>query len=108
VKRRHVSALVSGYGAGEQQVLFLRREHPLRMPLGLLEQILAKAKQVVKPMYSRWDARAWRASRDHQDGCSHFRASATKGERRAKLLYIRSQYDHVIPLLLRVTRLKPV
>jgi hypothetical protein len=38
----------------------------------------------------------------------------TKGERRAKLLYIRSQYDHmaivtskkVIPLLLRVTRLK--
>jgi hypothetical protein len=40
----------------------------------------------------------------------------TKNERRAKLLYIRSQYDHyamvtsrkVIPLLLRVTRLKPV
>jgi hypothetical protein len=40
----------------------------------------------------------------------------TKGERRAKLLYVRSQYDHmrivtsrkVIPLLLRVTRLKPV
>ncbi len=40
----------------------------------------------------------------------------TKGERRAKLLYIRSQYDHmaivtsrkVIPLLLRVTRLKPL
>jgi hypothetical protein len=38
----------------------------------------------------------------------------TKGERRAKLLYIRSQYEHmsivtsqkVIPLLLRVTRLK--
>jgi hypothetical protein len=40
----------------------------------------------------------------------------TKAERRAKLLYVRSQYDHmrivtskkVIPLLLRVTRLKPV
>ncbi|MBA2544549.1 MAG: hypothetical protein H0V17_33205 [Deltaproteobacteria bacterium] len=40
----------------------------------------------------------------------------TKGERRAKLLYVRSQYDHmaivtsrkVIPLLLRVTRLKPL
>jgi hypothetical protein len=40
----------------------------------------------------------------------------TKAERRAKLLYVRSQYDHmsivtsqkVIPLLLRVTRLKPL
>lgn len=40
----------------------------------------------------------------------------TKAERRAKLLYVRSQYDHyamitnrkVIPLLLRLTRLKPV
>jgi hypothetical protein len=40
----------------------------------------------------------------------------TKRERRAKLLYVRSQYDHmaivtsrkVIPLLLRVTRLKPL
>jgi hypothetical protein len=40
----------------------------------------------------------------------------TKEERRAKLLYIRSQYDHyamiknkkVIPLLLRLTRLKQV
>lgn len=40
----------------------------------------------------------------------------SKPERRAKLLYIRSQYDHmaivtsrkVIPLLLRVTRLKPL
>ena len=40
----------------------------------------------------------------------------SKAERRAKLLYIRSQYDHmaivtsrkVIPLLLRVTRLKPL
>lgn len=40
----------------------------------------------------------------------------TKAERRAKLLYVHSQYDHmaivnskkVIPLLLRVTRLKPL
>ena len=40
----------------------------------------------------------------------------SKAERRAKLLYVRSQYDHmaivtsrkVIPLLLRVTRLKPL
>jgi hypothetical protein len=37
-------------GTGEQQVLFLGHEQPFRMPLGLLEQLLARAKEVVKPM----------------------------------------------------------
>lgn len=32
---------------GERQVRFLARDHPLRIPLELLEQIIAKAKDVV-------------------------------------------------------------
>lgn len=35
-------------GAGEQQFLFLGQQ-PFRIPLELLEQILARAKEVVKP-----------------------------------------------------------
>lgn len=36
--------------AGEQQVLFFERKGRVRMPLVLLEQIIAKAKDVVKPV----------------------------------------------------------
>lgn len=35
---------------GEQQVVLLGHEQSLRMPLELLERILARAKEVVKPM----------------------------------------------------------
>lgn len=35
-------------GTGEQQVLLLNHEHPFRMPLELLERLLAKARKVVR------------------------------------------------------------
>jgi len=36
-------------GSGERQVLLLVHDGPLRVPLELLEQILARAKEVVHP-----------------------------------------------------------
>lgn len=38
--------------SGEQQVLFIGLESPVRVPLKLLEEILGRAKEVVRPIGS--------------------------------------------------------